>query len=300
MRACPTGRRVRLRGRAAALVCCILACCAGLLAAPAPASHAEPPLSGAPSPSSLAPPQQVRFALPGAATDGPMLTGYLRLPPGVARSPGAILLHGCGGRAAMLDQSWGARLQDWGYTALTVDSFRPRGIRTACSGSVPPRQLDGYAALAFLAGQPNVQADRIAVIGFSQGGIAALMDVERGGIAQRFTDRFRAAIAFYPSCDQSGAFTVPTLVINGDRDDWSRVAGCRRMVAQESDVGIARTKAPSAPVRLLVIPGAFHDFDEEANGAGHRYFGHWLAYDTAGTEQAAAAVRGFLAETLAR
>jgi len=243
--------------------------------------------------------EQVHFDVPHVAPGAPALLGYLRRPEGHGPFPAVVLLHGCGGDADKLDDSWGARIQDWGYITLTVDSFGPRGIISACTGMPVNRLMDAYGALQFLGKSKLVDPNRVAVMGFSQGGINALWDVERGVVEQEFTHKFRAAIAFYPLCSESGAFTVPTLILNGQRDDWSFADACRRMVAQESDIGVARAKTPAAPVELVIIPGAFHGFDHPWFLPGHRYLGHWLEYDQAATEQAATAVRAFLQNRLA-
>ncbi|HSU07136.1 MAG TPA: hypothetical protein VLI93_16360, partial [Acetobacteraceae bacterium] len=108
---------------------------------------------------------QVHFAVPHAKPGVPALLGYLRQPAGDGPFAAVVLLHGCGGGADKLDRTWGARLQDWGYVAVTVDSFGPRGITTACNVS-PDRQLDAYGALRLLAKNPAVDSNRIAVMGF--------------------------------------------------------------------------------------------------------------------------------------
>src|SRR5690242_16696000 len=56
------------------------------------------------------------------------LVGYLAKPVGKGPFPAAVMLHGSGGfHAQML--SWADRLSRWGYVALAVDSFSPRGLQ---------------------------------------------------------------------------------------------------------------------------------------------------------------------------
>ena len=44
-------------------------------------------------------------------------------------SPAVVLLHSCNGDWRRLDERWGKRIASWGYVALTVDSFGPRGLK---------------------------------------------------------------------------------------------------------------------------------------------------------------------------
>src|SRR5205823_3888094 len=86
------------------------------------------------------------------------LQGYLRRPGSAGPLPAVVLLHSCGEDWARLDQRWGKQVASWGYVALTVDSFGPRGLTRCGSGtpdSAPDGQsLDAFRALNFLVGAP--------------------------------------------------------------------------------------------------------------------------------------------------
>lgn len=229
------------------------------------------------------------------------LLGYLRQPAGGGPFAAVVLLHGCGGDAAGLDRNWGERLQSWGYVSLTVDSFTPRGITNSCHTGAPAgRTFDAYGALRFLAEYPFVNASRVALMGFSEGGMITLFDVEPQQADESGAGRFRAAIALYPLCSESGIVTVPTLVLNGQLDDWSSADACRKMVEQKSDIGVTRHKAPSAPLKLVVLPGAYHKFDDPKFQPGRRYMGHFLEYNPAALALAANEIHNFLLAQLGR
>src|SRR6516225_2453096 len=104
------------------------------------------------------------------------LLGYLARPDGDGPFPAVVVLHGCngffGGYAEAADQ-----LRSWGYVALVVDSFGPRGITTRCRIGLDEQPTDAYAALRYLSQQPSVDAARIAVLGYSMGGESALITV---------------------------------------------------------------------------------------------------------------------------
>jgi len=100
----------------------------------------------------------------------------LREPEGSGPFPAVVLLHTCGGFGAPLSQ-WASLLQDRGYAAVLVSSFGPRGITSICGNwavSVDDVAADALAALNHLRGRPGIDNERIAVMGFSYGAMAAL------------------------------------------------------------------------------------------------------------------------------
>lgn len=116
-----------------------------------------------------------------------------------------------------------------------MDSFGPRGITNSChSGEPAGRDLDAFGALQFLTGQPYVSFPRVALMGFSEGGIVVLNDIEPLKREEPIRSKFDAAIAFYPICAESGIVTVPTLILNGQLHDWSSAEACQKMMAQET------------------------------------------------------------------
>jgi dienelactone hydrolase len=228
------------------------------------------------------------------------LQGYLRQPNGAGPSPAVVLLHGCNGNWGRLDERWGKKIAAWSYVTLTVDSFGPRGIDNTCGSGAPvDLALDAYRALSFLVRQRFVDPARVAVLGFSQGGWLALTSIEHGAIEQNSQHKFRAAAAFYPRClGFKGDMTVPTLILIGERDDWALAQECRNMVDGRDDWGISRQKGQGVAVRLIVYPDAHHAFDVASLQTPIQLFGHRLEYNKSAADQAADALRGFLADTI--
>jgi len=236
----------------------------------------------------------------------PKLVGYLARPdrglsallgsgggrPNANRYPAVVVLHGCSGisshSAAIAD-----RLGSWGYVALAIDSLGPRGIADRCtSPGYPEQAFDAYAALRYLAQQFFVDATRIAVLGQSMGGIAALYAVDRDMAAQYFTERFQAAIAYYPACLlPKVSLTAPTLILVGESDNWTPAERCREM--------IAHAQPDSAPIALHVYPDTYHAFDVTALRPGRRAFGHLVEYNEPAAKDAEERTRAFLAAHLA-
>jgi dienelactone hydrolase len=225
------------------------------------------------------------------------LRGYLRRPDRTAPSPAVVLLHGCGGFPEALDQGWGARISDWGYVTLTVDSFGPRGVKNTCarSNAAMETALDPYQALKFLVQQPFVDPKRVVVLGFSQGGWLSLSSVERGPIENMAENKFVAAAAFYPACRSvKGPMTAPSLIMIGESDDWTLADSCRKLANGEDELGMSREKGEGFPIRLIVYPNAYHGFDLPNLEVPVDYFGHHLEYNRAATAQAGEALRYFL------
>jgi dienelactone hydrolase len=240
----------------------------------------------------------VEFESPLAAARP--LQGFLRLPNSAGPSPAVVLLHSCNGNWQPLDERWGKPVSSWGYVTLTVDSFGSRGLKNTCGSGAPvDLALDAYRALNFLAQQPSVDPDRVAALGFSQGGWLVLSSVEHGIIEQTAKNKFRAAIAFYPPCRWfKGNMTVPTLILTGELDDWTLAEECGNLVEGRDDYGISRQKGHGVPIKLVVYPGAHHAFDAVNLTTPISLLGHHLEFNQQATDQSIGAVREFLDATV--
>jgi dienelactone hydrolase len=207
--------------------------------------------------------------------------------------PAVVVLHGCGGisshSAAIAD-----RLGGWGYVALTVDTLGRRGMEHGCSSSTFQDQaFDAYAALRYLATLPIVDPARVALLGQSMGGAAALYAIDRDSAAQYFSERFRAAIAYYPGCAGAPAstMTAPVLILIGGAEEWKGAEFCERLKAG--------SRPNSAQINLVVYPGVHHAFDVTELQPGRNSVGRWLEYDEPAARDAEAKTRVFLADHLA-
>ena len=226
---------------------------------------------------------------PGAAIEG-----YLTKPSGDGPFPAVVLLHSCLGlppdRSAI-----GNMIAGWGYVALFVDDFGTRDLKQTCTVDFPESVADAYGALNYIARFAFVDRTRIAALGYSQGADTALT-IASGRFASAFVlsqgAKFKAAAAFYPPCaNQGGArLALPTLVLVGDRDNVTPAADCARL-ARAQPHGISKLK-------LIVLAGADHVFDNPGFTGGARVYGMWLKFDGAAAEQAKAELHHFLAIVL--
>ena len=239
--------------------------------------------------------ETVHFPVTSFMGETIMLSARLMRPEGDGPFPAVVVLHGCSGMD--FDHPWAENpLLPWGflhrdYVLLEIDSFGPRGIVSVCEGddwiraNPSIRARDAHAGKDFLATLSHVDGDRIAVMGWSHGGMTVLAAVGNWGRNEPLRpDPFKVAIAFYPLCKlELPRVDAPLLVLIGDADDWTPAQYCRQMEL---------TGETPHDYQLMIYPGATHSFDwVESPG---EYLGHTMIYDPAATEDAYRRSREFL------
>jgi dienelactone hydrolase len=242
-------------------------------------------------------------------TEPPLtIAGELRLPETDRQCPAVLVCHGSDGvdvRGAFHIDALVAA----GFATFEIDMWAARGTMrgaTARPRSVPSTLPDAYAALDFLAAQPEIDPARIAIIGFSWGGVVAMLAATR-----RYTDdlaapgqAFAAHAAFYPVlwsynkapghdfADLTGA---PVLIQAGADDAYDDPDVCEAFLDRLDPT-------TRAQVDLKVWPGATHAFDRDLpaktivdpyahNGAGGPVR---FEFNRTAAEGARAAMVGFL------
>lgn len=206
-----------------------------------------------------------------AQNESAKVLGHLFLPPGTEKTPAVVLMHGSGGLYNAMLEYWPNQFNAAGIAVFSLDSFGPRGVKsTADDQSQVPFAADVadvFAALKLLASHPRIDAARIALMGFSRGGIATWRAaVERVIAAQKLPNglRFAAHVPVYSGgcvgvfrlIVKPGVFSkAPMLWIHGDADDYTPIGPCRDYADR---IGKAGT-----PVEFFVIEGARHKFDED-------------------------------------
>ena len=195
--------------------------------------------------------------------------GSVAAAPAPAPAPAMLLLHGCGGpydRQGRLSQrmrEYAALLNAEGIHVLVTDSLTPRGEREICTQKNGSRNVtqqnrrrDALGALQWLAAQPGVDAQRLGLLGWSNGGSNVLAAINATDAEVRAaTVRPAFAVAFYPGCaaDRRRGFkpVAPLLMLLGADDDWTPAAPCESLAAES---------APPHP-QFVSYAGAVHGFD---------------------------------------
>jgi dienelactone hydrolase len=187
-------------------------------------------------------------------------------PPG----PAVLICHGSDGVDGR-GEFHAAALNAAGIATLEIDMWAARGTgRGAASRpkSVPETLPDAFAAARFLAAQPEVDPDRIGILGFSWGGVVSLLTATKraGADLGAGAPPFAAHAALYPVCwtyetprgfslaDLTGA---PVLIQAGDADAYDDPDGLDQLLGR-------LPPKSRALVTGITHKGAGHGFDRNS------------------------------------
>jgi dienelactone hydrolase len=198
------------------------------------------------------------------------LSANLSGPESIDKLPVVVLLHGTDGPGSGAVWAWDRFLRSIGIATLSLDSYTGRGLTQASTDQSLFGQFtqiyDAYRAADVLADHPRIDASRVALMGFSRGGNAALYSAMK-----RFQKSFGpsnarivAHIPFYPACnfqlvDELEIADAPIREFHGTDDDWTLAATCRAY--------IDRLAAAGNDVTMTEYKGALHSFDSPRNPA---------------------------------
>ena len=192
------------------------------------------------------------------------MRGYLSVPVEAGRRrPAVVMLPSCEGLKPY-HQTWARALSERGYVALVVDDYfmhdryQSCGIRepAALADWLRTRLLHALGAARYLSAIPEVDPERLAVMGWGDAPVGALVgDIEAVGPRREI---FKAAVAVTPtSCGGRRASSRPMLVLRSESNG-----------AGPGDSCDALADMPALEVRVYegTLPG-FDDPQAELAGA---------------------------------
>lgn len=215
------------------------------------------------------------------SADGVGLVGYLARPPqGEGPFPAVLMVHEWWGLNAEITEL-ADMLAEEGYVVLAPDTYRGRVAQTVPGAlylrlRVSPQVADAdmQAAFNYLASLPEVDANRIGVMGFCYGGGVALRHATQN-------DRIRATVNLYGDVvREPEGFGVlldtltPVLGIFGAEDQQIPLS-----TVEAFEEALLSTDIPHS---VIVYPGVGHAFVNPASiaegGAARTAWGQILAF----------------------
>ena len=219
--------------------------------------------------------ERISFPVTDAFETGAAVVGELRIPESDrARLPAVLILDsspGFDGRGAFYAEA----LNQAGIATFEIDMFQGKGVPATPRHNLPHT----YQSLQYLAGDPRIDDMRIGIMGFSWGGILALL-TSSAELTRQYTgdrQRFAAHLGLYPLCWMHHAVLAgkskhlrptvygrvtgkPVHVLAGDKDDYDGPDGCRRFLA-----ALPATVRPR--FALTVYSGATFGWDSRFSSA---------------------------------
>ena len=192
------------------------------------------------------------------------LFGDLNFPESTkGKIPAVILVHGSAG-VSKRELNWALEIRQLGFATFVIDCFTPRGIRSTAEEQFQLKSTsmikDAYKALEILSTHPKIDSSRIAIMGFSKGGIVSLYSslyrFYRNHGPQKVI--FAAHISFYPSCsytfiDELDTSFRPIRIFIGTEDDYVGLTDCEEYVEKLKRIG--------KNAEIIKFRGAKHQFD---------------------------------------
>ncbi len=240
-------------------------------------------------------------------------------PEGAGPFPAVMLGHQCGGlvfskanpRAANWSMlQWAKDFQQAGYVALLVDFMGPRGAVQVCQGPQAGVTLgrtakDFFQAAEHLRKLPYVDAEKVGLVGFSQGALVAFYNnSKRMREAIGASRGFDAYVSFYPPCRIPADRTVVDAVQRDiERPHLMLLAGAdTETPASECEALAAPLKAGGQPIEFHTYAGKTHCWDCKSLNGYTKQGRHGpvvYTYDEETTRDSFERTRAFLAKAFA-
>ena len=232
------------------------------------------------------------------ATDGSTLIGYFAYPEGKTHLAAVLVAPEWWGRNSYTEQR-ARELAAQGYAALAIDMYGNKQSTTDASQASawmmstfeqPNTIVDrAQAALDCVSAQPEVDASRVAAIGFCYGGKVAL-DLARNGAPLKAVTTFHANLSAQHAA-QKGNVNAEVLVLHGEEDSMVSLNDVEQFKAEMQAADVVH--------EVIIFPNAKHGFSNPQADERAKANGVDLGYNAAAEQQGLAAMYDLLARRLA-
>jgi dienelactone hydrolase len=212
------------------------------------------------------------------------IAGAFFKPAGSGPFPGVIFMTGCAGLNSPEEIAMQKAVIDHliakGVATLLVDPFTPRNEPEGICANLNAQTFVQYAtrggndvaaALKVLKAMPDVDPNRVFLQGYSWGAISSLFAADPK-TPSAHDSKISGVVAYYPYCYDNVEFSSPTIVLIGDKDDWTPSKLCQAVKEKPN-------------LKIVVFPGATHAFNMNF-AQPIEYLGHHMAHDENATQEA--------------
>ncbi len=207
------------------------------------------------------------------------IAGALFKPKGQGPFPAVVYMSGCAGlnnnpSEMMLERNVIDHLLARGVATLIVDPFTVRSEPEGVCADLNSREAfmkfstrggnDAAAAVKFVAAMPDIDPNRVFLQGYSFGAISSLFALDPK-TPSTHSAKIAGLVAYYPYCWDGVETSTPTLVLIGEKDDWTPAALCEAIEDKPN-------------FEVVVFPNSTHSFGSPMGGPVD-YLGHHIVYN---------------------
>lgn len=231
------------------------------------------------------------------AADGNTLIGYFAAPESETAVAGVLVAPEWWGRNEYTEQR-ARELAEHGYAALAIDMYGDKKVTTTASQAnewmmqtfqdADTIVTRASAGLNTLAGQPEVNADKLAAIGFCYGG-KVVLDLARSGAALKAVATFHGNLTPKAPAEK-GQVQAEILVLHGELDSMVTLDDVAAFKAEMHAAGVEH--------EVIVLEGAKHGFSNPLADERAKANGVDLGYNAEAERQSLDAMYELLARQL--
>lgn len=231
------------------------------------------------------------------AKDGTHLIGYFAAPLSETPVAGVMVAPEWWGRTEYAEQR-ARELAEHGYAALAIDMYGNKNVTTTAAQAnewmmqtfQDPDTIvtRASAGLETLAAQPEVNADKLAAIGFCYGG-KVVLDLARSGAALKAVASFHGNLTPKAPAEQ-GKVQAEILVLHGEKDSMVTLDDVTKFKAEMDHAQVS--------YEVIILDHAKHGFSNPLADERAKANGVDLGYSPEAERQSLTAMYALLDRTL--